>query len=935
MPVKINSIEFYSELFGVSDEPVDWLLANVGDKIRIELSMTVSTFAICSIDNTIRFNAKDGYLGAGWVVDTIGRFADFRVGDTVSVDNYITDTHLENMTIVEKIDDNIIRFNADLTAGGDDNDSAQVVVSITMPITAVRYKYNFIENSDQPNFLSKISGTEQILFASELDASDTTPVNMEFLGELSYQIGSATIQGDGISAASGDQVYESNFTIIHEAVITPFMLAAQRDDLIDDISPDYFFNTKALKGVFDVEAMYEATDPNRIQTIEITEVLGNTGWFNENFNTGLTNYSIDNLAFEQDASGGDAVDAVILSSTVKTYFEFDIENAADAPFVAATTNLIINFIKLPEDEEEYSLNGRNVVENFIFDRVVLTLGDTNEDGEQFGTDRQIFENVNATFNSSGSITIDGLIDMSAAAVTLCSESETPMYAIWVTVQDESLDMNVADKVSLLVSKGEFEIQTEDANLVQIENKFIRHPEEEDCTDFPEPTDPDTLEWAISNSSGSGVSELYSSDTGNVYGVANWTTDLNTTMALLVTSVNTNTPQGTVFGGHPFDNSVGMVAAWDIPTQTFSMSVPVGSGATFNINMQFAISGGIWGGQAGDIHTFSGGLDPVTSVDVFPEDEVVAYSRFYIDKTDITTEEVVLTKITCRIKAKNTSTLDEFTLEEFVTDVTNSLVISDNQYFDIETPRVFHIPQDEIRKTIRLYRREDLDTGDLHYYDVSYPFMIRWEYWKKLALANSDFFDTSEPNNGWNQFWHRYTTEANWGLYYELEIRATKDGTLQEYNNEAEIISNDYESNAAEWSPATIKTYDIDTLDELYDPISGKRYISGYKNTLVEAHFTNIPGPPDIDNITVVFGIEAYEEGGIDGRRRFSSVHVADLDTWFLSCDEDAVPNNTGLVRLEIIGDLVVATALIDYTKIPPNTRFSISARIYDFVSACS
>ena len=97
------------------------------------------------------------------------------------------------------------------------------------------------------------------------------------------------------------------------------------------------------------------------------------------------------------------------------------------------------------------------------------------------------------------------------------------------------------------------------------------------------------------------------------GRADWDTDLDTTMAKLVLSINTNTNYGTVwgFGAAPvFDNSTGYTATYNSSTKAITIYAPV-TGTLYNGRMiQFAVDGGTWGGDAGYAFALAGGVDEV-------------------------------------------------------------------------------------------------------------------------------------------------------------------------------------------------------------------------------------------------------------------------------------------------------------------------------------
>ena len=92
-----------------------------------------------------------------------------------------------------------------------------------------------------------------------------------------------------------------------------------------------------------------------------------------------------------------------------------------------------------------------------------------------------------------------------------------------------------------------------------------------------------LVWNISMGSGTPDVELIDTTNMKCIGVANWTTDLNTTLAILRNSVNTNTPLGTQFVGSPpvFDNSAGYTASYNSGTGNFTLTPPGGSYAGWN------------------------------------------------------------------------------------------------------------------------------------------------------------------------------------------------------------------------------------------------------------------------------------------------------------------------------------------------------------------
>jgi hypothetical protein len=466
MAIKINSVNVIETLYGTS---VNWALANVGDEVVVETNFTVSTYAIASTDAPFILNNKDGYLPIGstiWI--TGGDFKDFRQGDTIQISNYTTGTLTGTTTIVEKLSDNEIRIASNVGSWTANQSGTQDVISVTIPITAVYYQWNFVENNEGVTFLSKTDGSEQIAVRTGLNAAGGgTNLPMTLLGNLDYQFDSVLIDESSLTTTT---IYQSTFVIKHRTRVTPLMLAAQWDDLLAGIKPDYFENQNCLKHIMRIEARYTAADPNRIQEILKEDILGNTGWFNESFNSNLTNYTFDTLSYN---SGSDKLKLV---TSVQT-FTFKVKNPTNSPFVSGSTKVRINLAKAPNDENEYIGKNRTLRQNFVWEYADLTVATSPSavNGQAFGnTNLQSLKNVIATRNSASEITISGQIEFGAGAKAVFEESAEPRYIIFVSIGDHTKTGSAADRVTLLIDKTPFFYATQFPTFLKITKKVIPH-----------------------------------------------------------------------------------------------------------------------------------------------------------------------------------------------------------------------------------------------------------------------------------------------------------------------------------------------------------------------------------------------------------------------------------------------------------------------------
>lgn len=806
MAVYLNDIKFRNTL---DTTPINWLLANVGDEILITLDISVYESTISSTQNAWVVNNQDGYITTGtkiWV--TGGDFSKFNVGDSVLFYNYaIPGSTTFTTTIEAKLSNTEIQLATNPYGWPPNTGSTQDTISLVNPVTALYYKWNFIENDEATNYYSKVDGSVQIAQITGLNpAGGGTNLPMTFNGNLDYQIGSVTV--DEVSLTSSP-VYSSNFKIKHTTRITPAMLALQWDDAVSNLPPDYFLSLACLKYIFNIEARYNLADPNRIQFIENDTILGNTGWFNEKYNTGVTNYYLDDLEFKDNT--GTVIPTVQLLSTNNTDFKFKIQNTTDSPFVSGSTKMVINFCKAPNDETEYINKGRDLKHNFVWDSALLTASLTpssvNGDGYSDLSLRSL-SNVKATIISSSEILIEGKFEFDQQGIDAFEESNEPRYMFWVSIQNHSLTGANSDRVNVKVDFSKFYYQTLFPNLLSFdESKLIPH----------------------------------------------------------------------------FENSY---------TSTF-----------------------------------------IDYVSKFAEDEIVGYNTVSRTEEPLVTS-FELTKFTGRLIAVDSVTGNDFILEQKSINLPNDLIAYGQQSFDLSVAMPYHVPSTEIRKNMIAQSVNVIVPNIITetYYRFAYPFLVNWEYWNELLGADTAFFDSTKPFNNLNKDYQKYSASSysggTWTVYYECEISTKVNGLPASYTNRQALKLYDRNLSPVDES-AQVITCVIDTIDSSGNTLidgSGNKYILGYDYTVIKATFTR---HFQFDKSKVVIGLEVFEQGGVKGKRRMSSVHPSDSDTWFIP-----LPTQVGnLVTVtQPNANTVIARCILDFNQIQglvSNYKWKLTARIYD------
>ncbi len=892
MAFRLDEIKFINPLNGGF---VNWLLANAGDPLIIEHHISISEHVLASTQAPWIVNNTDGYIitpGRKWV--TGGDFSKFNIGDNLSYYDFATLTVIGDNIVTDKLSNTEIEVQT--IAGWTANDTATTTsFSLTNPITSLNYKWNWIENQEAANYFSKIDGFEHLASIENLNPDlGRTNLPMAFIGSsVCNQIGS--IEVDEVSLEL-TPIYKSKFIIRHTTVITPIILAEQYDNLLAGISPDYFFNLNCLRSVFYYEGRYDLTNPNRLQYLEIDNVLGNSGLFNENWNTGKTNYNLSGLVYKK-SSDLSIIDKAQLSLD-KSTFNFDINNVIDAPFIAGSTKLIINFCKIPDSETEYQNNERNILHNFVWESALLTVQTTPSqvNGANY-SDLSIrsLANLKATFVSSSKINISGKLDFDQLGIDIFEESNEPKYLFWVSIQNHLKTGAISDRANVLVDMSTFFYQSEFPNLIDFSPNLIPHDvnsysagntnyifEEDELvasTEIVISRDPLVESFEMSKVT---FKILAESDLGENFVLESKTLDLPTNN-LINGYQNFDIDLLTKF--HiPSDEIRKHIVAKYTPTEISALLIS----ASYTItNYDFYVKSIVDGNYEV----------------LLPNDPIIGFS-YKIEKLAGTSGWL---------------------------DILSNIYI--DNYTSIDGDSTYHYnlnPGDYVIFKYNGAKWEKVDFIDLtnHNYFFAYPFLVRWEYWKQLLNVNSYFFDTTKPNNGQNNQWVNYNNIAfpwNGGLKYEIDIHARVNGSPSVYSSSFSFTT--LKRNLLiEYFPSSIQTFDAETLSELY--FESKKYILGYKNTLVRAtfSFSSSSGHVFDQSTTVVnMGIEIFEEGGVEDKRRMSSKYPSDTDTWFIPLSGE---NQTKLTFP--LGRICVAETEIDFTKLNlGKLKWKLTARIYD------
>ena len=311
------------------------------------------------------------------------------------------------------------------------------------------------------------------------------------------------------------------------------------------------------------------------------------------------------------------------------------------------------------------------------------------------------------------------------------------------------------------------------------------------------------------------------------------------------------------------------------------------------------------------------LDPVVTPEFCVEDEIVAHTEILLDQSSY---DVQIEEFRGQIVMQKTGE-DDVVLQEQVWDLQGSPEIGPVRFINstIQTP--FNVSASEIRKEYKVFRDTSRDSGSQYGYTIQHPFLLRWEYWEQLILANlpGDFLDTTEQHNGYNQNWMRLAGLSGWSFVYRLATNVVVGSTTKTINKDVPLVIADYLANP-DWTLESITCLDgITTLTS-----GGQPYIYSKQaklNTTIRAEFTYSGTPPDVADLWGLFRIIPTEAGTYIANETFSSEYNRESVSIFTSTNGKVTISNPS-------GNIIRLECEVDYSKLTPGiSQYTISARL--------
>jgi hypothetical protein len=455
MPGYIQSISFTNEFHA---NTTDWLLGNILEKIVVTIDVQFS-WALGNYPKGLTFAASGNYIISLGPYNFINE--GFNIGDTITIAGTVSNNSTTG--VITGFGSGGLQIYLSGVVLVNESAVASATVTGTTPILGVKLRANLIENLSSESYLSLIDNNENLWqgFSDYTDVSYDPMIQQGIYN--SNHLGSAQIRGyDGAT--------KNRFLIQHTFYIMPAFTYSELANFEAGIAPPYFFGPKCLKYAYQLEGLFQLYDPNKSHKSAYAYVkLGNTGWFNENFNNGLNKFTQNPAVYT--IAG---VSSAFADYQQATDFSITIDSD-NSIFSAGNTKLLISHFILTESDAASQNTATDFTENFAWDRKLLTEGAAAVNGENYGTSKQVFTNLQFTRISNAQARVTGKIDLSSANKSLIGGMSDRKFVLACTVQDHTKTTTTSDKETLMAGVDYYDTDLSNPGLGGVSTSFYFHP----------------------------------------------------------------------------------------------------------------------------------------------------------------------------------------------------------------------------------------------------------------------------------------------------------------------------------------------------------------------------------------------------------------------------------------------------------------------------
>lgn len=245
------------------------------------------------------------------------------------------------------------------------------------------------------------------------------------------------------------------FEVENEFLITPYYLDGELDNLLTLSEPTLFQGINSLKYVTKYEFRTLLANSNTSKILEDSQLLGDNGWFNENYNGFNNRFSVSNH------------NGVALVPNNSTVVEFDVDSIINSFDLNSKVGVYFSYLPI---QDEYLANTNYFNDIWDYDARFGGIGTTNFVG--------IIEQIEVTLVSPTKLHVKATIKAPAGF------DLNDYYLIGCEVASSGLNNTNSDRVLLLTDVRAFNQSLDEPNLFEVtELLFQGHPNTNDYTDY--------------------------------------------------------------------------------------------------------------------------------------------------------------------------------------------------------------------------------------------------------------------------------------------------------------------------------------------------------------------------------------------------------------------------------------------------------------------
>lgn len=296
-----------------------------------------------------------------------------------------------------------------------------------------------------PNYDSPLDDNEQSYYAKAIPTSPTFET-MVFLGGDN---GSSMAEVE-IAYLTTYENYRHRFQINH-IFKNPYYVSGELTNIQESIKPALLSGSNTLR--YD-NYFRMGTSAYQNSIFYNYGLTGDCGYFNENYNGNINNYTVENVVITNASATGN------LEATETNTLTFDVVTTGTWN---AGVGGVLSHSKLPT-LVEYQNKTEAFDSIWLFDNIF-----NNESGAAVSSG--VYTNFQFSITAADTISVSVDIDFSASQQLKISE--TSYYALWFGIANEDLtDPNLIDRVNLIVDVNRYTRNTDVANLIsQYDPKF--------------------------------------------------------------------------------------------------------------------------------------------------------------------------------------------------------------------------------------------------------------------------------------------------------------------------------------------------------------------------------------------------------------------------------------------------------------------------------